>query len=181
MNFNVKGQRLNVKGSRGFTLVEILIAIAILAVILSLGLFISFDFYRKYAFSSEKNIILSVLQKARSQSMNNIDEKQHGVHFFLDTGNNNTLTYTVFECSSPCTEYPGSNNSDFSVAASYKSSMSTPNLPFDVIFNQLNGDCVVSTGANPFNCDPVNQQIILNDGSKTYNITVNSEGRIDWQ
>ena len=55
-----------IQDSKGFTLVEILIAIALLIVILSLGLFISFDFYKNYAFRSEKNIIVSILQKARN-------------------------------------------------------------------------------------------------------------------
>src|SRR5258706_4507626 len=89
--------------SKGFTLVEIAIVIILLMTIISLGLFISFDFYKNFAFRSEKSTIISILQKARSQSLNNIDEVRHGVHFAASP-----LTYIVFECPTAtpqCTSY----------------------------------------------------------------------------
>src|ERR1044072_4262622 len=82
--------------NRGFTLIEILITIGLIGLIAALGLFISLNFYKNYSFRSERNVIVSILQKARSQSMDNIDEQRHGVHFFINGGK---LTYLLFECS----------------------------------------------------------------------------------
>src|SRR5438105_2008049 len=95
------------KNTAGFTLIEIIIAIAILAIILTLGLFISFDFYKSYAFRSEKNIIVSVLQKARGQALNNINQARHGVSF-------QSGQYIIFECkfaTPQCTDYTGADTS----------------------------------------------------------------------
>jgi prepilin-type N-terminal cleavage/methylation domain-containing protein len=163
------------KTRRGFTLVEIIISIGILAIILSLGLSVSMDFFRSYSFRSEKNTVVSILQNARSQSLNNIDQVRHGVHFQA-----NPLRYVVFECklsppATPCTDYSGADTTkDFSITPSYSSTIS--GLPFDVIFDQLSG-CVSSVGNN---CSASTITITGNDNGKTYTITINSEGRIDW-
>ena len=153
-----------IQDSKGFTLVEILIAIALLIVILSLGLFISFDFYKNYAFRSEKNIIVSILQKARNQSLNNINQTTHRVHFERDGSNpQRVISYTIFEGGS----YVSGAAGNIVTEASYGVFITTPTLPFDIMFNQLNGDSADAT-------------ITVSDGVKSYNITVNSEGRIDW-
>jgi|SRR3989344_3122022 len=164
----MKSLNTSIQGKRaGFTLIEILVSIAILAVIASLGLFISMDFFRSYSFRSEESVIVSVLQKARSESMNNIDQSRHGVHFI--TGH-----YVIFECPSICTIYPGSNSSDLIINTSYGSTISPPALPFDVIFEQLTGNCVT------LNCSSAPLTITATDNGKTQDIVVNSEGRIDW-
>src|SRR5439155_93802 len=79
----------------GFTLIEIMIAVGILAIIATLGLFVSFDFYKGYAFRSEKSIVVSTLQKARDESLSNINQTRHGVHFGASP-----LQYIIFECPS---------------------------------------------------------------------------------
>ena len=154
---------------KGFTLVEILVTVAILLIIIGFGLFLSFDFYKNFAFHSEETTIVSMLQKARGQSMNNIDEMRHGVHFFDNGGK---LTYRLFECQSACTVYSGSSSSDFDMVSSYNSSITFPSLPFDVIFDQLSGSCI--------NCQTSNIDLHLVDNAKSYDITINSEGTIDW-
>ena len=157
--------------NRGFTLIEILVSIAILAIIISLGLFISMDFFKSYSFRSEESIVVSLLQNARSQSLNNINQVRHGIHF------QNPLKYIVFECDSSepqCTDYSDADTlKDLIIDPAYNSSISSPGLPFDVIFEQLNGSCITS------NCSTL-LTITANDGTKSYNIMVNSEGQIDW-
>jgi prepilin-type N-terminal cleavage/methylation domain-containing protein len=157
--------------NKGFTLVEILVTTGILVLILSLGLFVSIDFFRSYSFRTEQNITVSVLQKARSQSMNNINQARHGVRFA------SPLKYIIFECdnSNPqCTDYGNADTSkDIILDPSYGSTISSPATEFDVIFEQLSGSCVTS------NCSTL-LTIITNDNGKTHNITVNSEGQIDW-
>ncbi len=155
--------------NKGFTLVEILVAIAILAIILSLGIFLSFDFYKSRSLLSEKDIIISVLQKARNQSLNNINQVRHGIHFMEDSG----LKYIIFECkaeSPQCVKYQ-ENSADAVIAVYYGISISEPALPFDVIFEQLSGDCL--------NCN-LEKTITVTDGAKSYAIKINKEGGIDW-
>jgi prepilin-type N-terminal cleavage/methylation domain-containing protein len=153
---------------KGFTLVEIIISIAILAVIASLGLFISMDFFKSYSFRSEQSVIVTLLQNTRSQSLNNIDQVRHGVHF-----QGSPLRYTIFECpvgTPQCSSYVAG-SSDLTTNSSYNITMTSPALPFDIIFDQLNGDCVSCAS-------PVNIQI--SDGVKNYIITINNEGQISW-
>ncbi|MDO8530543.1 MAG: type II secretion system protein [bacterium] len=155
------------KSSTGFTLIEVLIAVGILAIILSLGLFISFDFYRGYSFRAEKSVIVSVLQKARNQALNNISQARHGVRF----ENSPALRYIIFEGST----YDQNSASNIIINASYGISITNPApLPFDVIFDQLNGNCISS------NCSSGPLAITVSDGVKSYDITINSEGRINW-
>ncbi len=158
--------------NKGFTLIEILIAIAILALIVSVGLFISFDFYKSYAFRSERNIIVSVLQKARNQSLSNINQVRHGVHF-----QDNPLTYVMFECPSAnpqCTSYIANPVTDIVVQSSYGVSINAPALPFDVIFNQLDASCASA------NCITNPLAITVSDSVKSYDIKINNEGQINW-
>ena len=146
------------------TLIEIIISISILSMIAALGLFISLDFAKSYNFRSEKNTIVSILEKARGESINNIGKVRHGVHFQA-----NPLKYIIFECPSlnpQCTSYT-SGAADLSIDSSYGVSITSPSLPFDAIFNQLDG------GSSAVS-------ITILDGTKSSTISVNSEGRIDW-
>ena len=159
---------------KGFTLIEIMIAVAILLAILSLGLIISLDFYKSYSFGSEKEVIVSMLQKARSQSLNNINQVRHGVHFENDSG----LTYILFECEAAtpqCNSYVATAG-DIVVHSSFGISLTSPITPFDIIFDQLSGDCIIST---TFDCSNENP-IIINDENKTDDVRVNKEGAINW-
>src|SRR5438876_578690 len=63
----------------GFTLIEVMIVMAIFALLASLGLIIGMDFYRSYSFNSERNVALAVLRKARTEAMVNVDQAAHGV------------------------------------------------------------------------------------------------------
>lgn len=156
------------KSSEGFTLIEILIVISLLVIIMSLGLIISFDIFKTSSFRSEKSIVVSVLQRARAKSLNNINEKRHGVRF-----ETNPLRYIIFECSG-CTAYPGASGSDETIESSGKNySITQPSVPFDVVFEQLSGDCVSS------NCS-TSLSITIRDAARIYTININKEGRIDW-
>jgi len=164
---------------RGFSLIEIIVVLGILALIASIGLFVSMDFWRGSSSHSEQDSVVSLLENARSQSLNNIDQVRHGVHFDASP-----LRYTEFECtSSTCTDYSGADTSKDLVinSSSNNVSVTAPVLPFDIIFDQLNGACITTTSPTPFICDPATQQIKINDGVKDYIITVNSEGQIDWK
>lgn len=65
--------------SRGFTLVEIVVVMAIFTLLIGLGLFMSMDSYRGFSFRSERDVVVSLLEKARSRAMANIYQTPWGV------------------------------------------------------------------------------------------------------
>lgn len=150
------------------TLIEVIVSIGIFAMIVGLGLLISVNFYRGSSYKSERNNIVSVLKKARGQSLSNINQVRHGVRFQASP-----LKYIIFECPSAtpqCASYTAS-SADLVIETQYSISVLSPALPFDIVFDQVGGSCV--------NClNPTNIQV--SDGIKQYTISINSEGRIDW-
>ncbi len=76
------------RSSRGFTLIEILVVMGLFVILAGFGLFVSMDSFRGYMFRNERDVVISLLQKARSQAINNMcfgggctGGKAHGVHF----------------------------------------------------------------------------------------------------
>ena len=131
----------SVKSGAGFSLLEILIVLALFTVLGGMALVVSMDAYRSYAFSSEQDLLVSLLQKARSQSQNNIDQSAHGLS--LAAG-----AYTLFEGS----DYAHRNLSAdvvFSPSSNYALSGLT-----EVIFSQMSatttaGEIVLNDNAHP--------------------------------
>ncbi len=164
-----RGRGIGKEGSAGITLIEIVVVIGLLAIIASLGVIVSMDFYRGYAFASERNIMVSVIEKARNQSLSNINGNEHGVRF---DGND----YILFEGPGPGLTYasrqPGL---DQVISPQYnvKICITPPpsDTPIDIIFTQLNGDAApaVSLPITDRECP-----------TPRATISVNSEGRIDW-
>lgn len=140
--------------TEGFTLVEILLVLAIMGIICSFGLLVSMDSYRMYVFNLERDTLVSLLMKTRSQSINNIDQKKHGIHF---ESNN----YVVFEGDS----FNLLNTSNYFVPRNPNILISGSN---EIIFDQLSGDPNF-TGA-----------IILADNSRTAKVFLNELGQINW-
>ena len=137
-------------------MIEIIVTIGILAVILSLGYFVGFDFYKNYALHSEKDLLLSVLRKARSQALNNVDAAPHGVYI-------GDSSYTIFYGNSYV-----SRDSQYDENIRKASGISASGLN-EVVFASL---AATSTASNT---------IILNNGQKSFFIDINYEGRINWR
>ena len=77
---------------------------------------------------------------------------------------NPNLRYVIFEG----LNYDQNNPNNIIIDSSFGISITNPaSLPFDVIFDQLSGTSSDRT-------------ITVNDGTKSYNIIINSEGRITW-
>jgi Tfp pilus assembly protein FimT len=143
------------KDNFGFTLFEILVVMGILIILISLGLFISNDFYKGYNLRLERNTVVSILQKARNQSMSNIGQLNHGVYVSGDS-------FTIFQGPS----YAARNISlDQIISSSPSITHSGIN---EIIFSQLSGQSSASG------------TITLNNGISSITIDVNYEGAISW-
>lgn len=142
-------------------MIEIILVIAIVGVLATIGLWTSMDSYRGYSYRSERDNLVSALQKARMDSMTNINAAQHGVHL---TASN----YTVFQG----TDYASRNPSfDRVITPSGAITLSgSPALPRDVVFDQLSGSVAAAMAGT----------ITITDGARSTAITINNEGHISW-
>lgn len=149
---------------QGFTLIEIVVVMGLLAILGSLGLIMSLDSYRSYAFRNERDLIVTVLQKARSQAINNVclgsgctSGADHGVH--LQTG-----SYTIFQG----TIFASANHSLDQVVQSSSATVQLSGLT-DVVFSQLSG-----------NAAPAGNITVSDGVGHSTTISINDAGRIDW-
>lgn len=145
----------NIVNKTGFTIFELIITLGILIVIGSFGLFIGFDFYSSYLLNDERDMAVSILQRARALSMNNINNQPYGVHF--ENGK-----YTIFE--GQFFNQLNSSNQTFNTALGVSYSLSQPSI----IFSKMSGDSNYSGNIN------------ITLGSKTLTIQLNSYGQINW-
>ncbi len=147
---------------KGFTLMEMLIVIGVLALISVVPMFMNIDSYRGEAFRGEQNTLGILLQTARANAFNNINQKKHGV-VINPSGYEG---YVVFEGNTYAT---ADHSKDSRTPASYKVTFS-PSSPTEIVFDQLSGD------AN------YEGEIQMTDTERNLvaNIKINHEGRISW-
>ena len=74
----------------GFTLIEILITLALVGVVIAFGSVVNLDFYTREDRLNEQTTLESILQKARSDAMNNVNATNHGIH--IESG-----AYIIFD------------------------------------------------------------------------------------
>jgi prepilin-type N-terminal cleavage/methylation domain-containing protein len=149
------------ENSRGFTLIEVTIVIAVLAVIAGFGMTVNLASLRSDAFLAEQAKIVTILERVRSRAMNNMHDTSHGFCYIEPN-------YVIFrEKDGYCQDGISSNELIFADAhiASVSDLSSATGLP--LVFDRLTGN---TSGAN----------ITITDGSKSANIVINNEGRIDW-
>ena len=157
------GSRKTSTSSPGFTLIEMLVVMGLLVILASLGLLVSMETYRGSSFRNERDTVVSILQKARSQAVSNVclgspcpDGAPHGVHVQNDK-------YVIFQG----TTY----SSGSSLNEIIKPRISTTQITetTDIVFAQLSGS--VTT--------PGTITVSDNTGHSSV-ITINSEGQIIW-
>ncbi|HEY4523602.1 MAG TPA: hypothetical protein VJK04_01870 [Candidatus Paceibacterota bacterium] len=146
----------------GFTLIEILVGMTLFAFVGSLLALGNLDMYRGFTFRSEASVLVALLQRARSQAMNNIclgsgcvGGKPHGLVI-------QTNKFVIFQGDSYATRDVAQ---DEEIAANANISHSGPG---EVVFSQL-----AATSS-------VNGDINITNGQQTSTISINNEGRISW-
>lgn len=152
-----------IRKQNGFTIIEIAIAVGIFALITAFSLVSGFQFYRTYAFNAQRDLIVSNLEKARNDSLDNFHQTSHGVCY-----DDSAKNYVIFEGLS-CAA--GSNKQ--LVPGSPAVTITWPN---DIVFKQLEGSTTLDCNASPGACT-----IHLTDGiAHSIDIIINNEGRISW-
>lgn len=136
----------------GFTVLELLIVMVILAIIFGAGTPIALNFYLDYQLDSEYELLTSLLQQSRNLSMINHNESDHGL--YLDSKN-----FVIFQGSSFATRVQ-SQDRPFPRSASI-----TVSGPSELLFAALSGATASTT-------------YTLSDGRKSRDVYVNPEGLV---
>jgi prepilin-type N-terminal cleavage/methylation domain-containing protein len=144
----------------GFSLIEVLVVLALLGMVLGSTLFFSSDTYQRTAFLAEKDNVLVALQTARGKALNNSNEQPHGVALY-PAGYNGYVIFvgaTFVSANASLNTY---------IPASYPVTLEVSS-PQEIVFEQLSGNA------------SYNGQVILVDSNRTATtgIAVNYEGAI---
>jgi len=146
---------------KGFTLIEVVLTISIIAIFLGISSFVDQSFFNRKLLKEEKSVLVSILQNAQNKAMNNINGNDYGVHI-------NKTAYVIFW------EFPydETNLSNEIIARNKNIKIYSTNLlnndEVEVIFLQLSGD-VKTTG-----------KIDLEDKTNNKYIELLSGGLINW-
>lgn len=140
---------------KGFTLIEIIIVLAIFAGLSVMGLIIGIDAYSRYLFQSDLSKAATLLQKARSSALSNIGETSHGVYF------GDPEKFILFRGASFATR-----DALFDRPVDKSKAVATTGLT-EIAYTPLSGTTTDGT-------------VVLNDGIRSATIIINHEGLIDW-
>ncbi len=149
----------------GFTVIEILVVVALLAMISGLGLIVGMDSYRGYAFRADRDTLVSLLERARSQSINNIcngtlctNGKPHGV--FIDA---TSSQYILFQGRTYATRDVGVDEVTGGSGFITRSGIS------EVVFAQLSGEVSIPGAI-----------VLSSKAGQTSTTSINVWGQIAW-
>jgi hypothetical protein len=139
-----------------------LIVIGLVSALGAAALFIDLNSYRGDSFRAERAALVTLLEQARADSLNNVGQTQHGLAIFPP---DEPTSYVLFDGPS----YAAGAAGNRAFPASYAAELA-PGSPATIVFEQLSGD-VLAPGT-----------ITLRDPNRnlTAGITVNHEGAIIW-
>jgi prepilin-type N-terminal cleavage/methylation domain-containing protein len=152
--------------SHGFTLIETIVVMSMLAMVGAFTMVVSMDSYKGYGFRNERDTLVMSLLRARSQAISNMclgasgtctDGKPHGVHLASDA-------FIIFQ---------GTTYALRDIAVDESIPRQAMNVTVggtltDVIFSQLSGQ-VATPG-----------DISMSDPTHASTVSINGEGRVSW-
>jgi prepilin-type N-terminal cleavage/methylation domain-containing protein len=148
--------------NRGITMIEVLVVMGIFVLVSGFALLFSVDSLRGSTFQGDRDLFVSLLQRARAQAMSNMctgsgctDGKPHGV---ARVGN----TYVLFEGSSYATRTPAA-DSVFTASEAVTRTGDT-----EVVFGQLSGTTTLR------------KEFTHTSAAHVSTTTVETNGRIFW-
>lgn len=154
--------RMRTKTQAGITMLEVLVVMCIFVLVTGFALLFSVDSFRGSTFQGDRDLFVSLLQRARAQAISNIcsastctDGKPHGVAI---VGN----TYVLFEGSSFATRTAEA-DSVFGASQSVTHAGDT-----EVVFGQLTGTTTAQ------------KKFMHTSARHVSTTTVESNGRIFW-
>ncbi len=139
----------------GFTLIEILLSTAIMVAIFAVGAAMDNNFYRRANLSSERDSVVALLARARSEAVNNVDQSQHGLYVA-------SSSYVIFEGGTFASRNTAMDET-FPIGNGITASGTK-----EFAFKALEGSAV-ATGT-----------LTLIGSDTSFSIRVNQEGMIDW-
>ncbi len=143
---------------KGFALIEIVVVLGVMMSILAMGLVMDLNFVKGDNFLSEESVIVSLLQRARSEAMNNMFQSTHGFCYA-------SPNYIVFKERATCLPKSGE---DLLIPANPNiGENASTTFPGEIVFSQLAGTTSPAT-------------IHITDGIKSADIKINYEGTITW-
>lgn len=161
-----------VKAVSAFTLIEMLVVIGILVIVAGFGLIVGMDSFRGYQFRSERDQVVALLQRARSQAINNMcfsagtpctGGKPHGV--YLGTSHE----YVIFQG----TSYASRDAAVDEVVRAKADTVAVTGFT-EVVFSQL------AATTTPLPLGVRSLSVYDTGGTGTSTITVSPEGQITW-
>lgn len=149
----------------GFSLIELVVVLGIVVTIAGMGLIMTMEEYRGYAFRSQRDVLVASLLRARSQSMNTIclgagcvGGVPHGVEIL-----NNRII--IFQGS----DYLHRDTAvDEEILFSYLGGRISPPPPTEVVFESQNGDVLHDVN------------FVYQDDLRHSTISINTEGAVWW-
>ncbi len=148
--------------SRGFTLLEVIVVLAILTVLLGMTVFMSMDSFRSTAKRSEQAEVVTLLQKGRSHSMGNINGVRWGL--CADTVLKQYVLFRGTYISGASTNEPMNMDAGVTISSSPSTFLCSSG---GQVFTQLSATTSSTT-------------VTLTQNGRASTISINNEGTIDW-
>lgn len=157
---------------RGFSIIELILVLAIFGIISSITLNFYSGYKSKIDIETEGDAIIGKLREARGYALNGEQFSKWGVHFDNPTagGDANKPFYELFYGAS----YPGTIKEKIYLSSFLQFNTPVASSSCNMIFEVNTGKRDISS-----NCASNNIIIVLKSGIQTKTITVNAEGKIE--
>lgn len=150
----MKSRNILTRDSAGFTLIEIVLVLALLAIGTSAGVALSTSTLMRASVAQERDTLASLLIEARTNAMHNVNGESQGLVILHDS-------FVLF-----AGVYTPTNPANITIARNAHIHVTDGTT---ITFSPLSGN----TSHNL-------QEIVLRQDSKTATVTVNAQGLIDW-